>query len=66
MRKFNALETMPRHVQITLDSWTTGEGDEIFLSPTLVSEQEVDEHIDYLIKELNKAGAIAKKMLKRE
>jgi len=64
MNKFNALEVKPGHVQITLDSWTVGEGGEIFLSPTLVSEQEVDEHIDYLVKELRKAGIIAQRQLK--
>lgn len=56
---FNAI------VQVGPKMWSTDEDDWPILSPNLMTEAEIDHHINALKADLDKVGRLAKKALKR-
>lgn len=62
MSKFHITEAYPG-VHVSLSQYTRDEAENILLTPDLVSDQEIDYAIEALKKELNQAGARAKKKL---
>ena len=55
-----------RTVHIVVGQHTTDEDGRIHLTPELISEGEIDTHIEFLKNDLDEAGRLAKKALKRE
>jgi hypothetical protein len=64
MSKFHITEAFPG-VHLSLSQYTKDEAGNILLTSDLASDQEIDYAIEALKKELNQAGAQAKKKLER-
>jgi hypothetical protein len=53
----------PSFVELRLTEFSKDEADHILLSPHMVTSKEVDEQVDHLIDQLEKARRAAKKLL---
>ncbi len=73
MAKINVFKVAPGrndlpfdpYVQLSLSNFSQDSAGKIFLSPRLASDMEIDESVDYLIKQLEKARKKAKEDLKK-
>jgi hypothetical protein len=73
MAKINVFKLAPgRHdppfdpyVQLSLSNFSQDSAGRVFLSPQLASEMEIDESVDDLMKQLEKARKKAKEYLKK-
>lgn len=73
MAKINVFKVAPGrsdlpfdpYVQLSLSNFSQDSAGKVFLSPRLASDMEIDESVDYLIKQLEKARKKAKEDLKK-